>query len=86
MTTDEQVPAGLLVREARQPLRLNDMRAVDFIRRAYDLGTDLNGPGRYDMNDPIQAELRRIKDWITMAEHDALQARASHREGTGAGE
>lgn len=56
-------------------LIINGERAVDFIRRAYDLGTDLNGPGRYDLKDPVQAELRRIKGWIEMAEHDALQAR-----------
>lgn len=68
-------PAGLLVKEAQQPLTINGMRAVDFIRRAYDLGTDLNGPGRYDMQDPIQQELRNIKGWIEMAEHDALEAR-----------
>jgi hypothetical protein len=70
-----ETPAGLLVKEATQPLTINGMRAVDFIRRAYDLGTDLNGPGRYDMHDPIQAELRHIKGWIEMAEHDALEAR-----------
>jgi hypothetical protein len=81
MSTATEVPAGLLVKEAKQPLTINGMRAVDFIRRAYDLGTDLNGPGRYDHHDPIQSELRNIKGWIEMAEHDALQSRRGEANG-----
>jgi hypothetical protein len=71
--SENTTPPGLLVKEATTPLRINGMRAVDFIRRAYDLGTDLNGLGRFDMKDPIQSELRNIKGWIEMAEHDALE-------------
>ena len=68
-------PVGLLVDEAERPLRINGLRAVDFIRRAYDLGNDCNGPGRYDLDDPVQTELRHIQGWIQMAQTDALDAR-----------
>lgn len=56
-------------------LRINGIPAARFAKRAYDLGDNLDGPGRYDMSDPTQARLRRVRDWITMAEHDALDAR-----------
>ena len=68
-------PDDLLVTEAMLPLTINGMRAPDFIKRAYGLGADCNGPGRFDIHDPVQAELRRIGDWIAMAEKDALDAR-----------
>jgi hypothetical protein len=60
-------------------LRINGVPAARFIKRAYDLGDDLNGPGRFDMTDATQGELRRIRDWITMAEQDALDARKTPR-------
>lgn len=68
-------PDGLLATEARLPLKINGLKAVDFIRRAYDLGDDCNGVGRYDQGDPVQTELRHIKGWIEMAQADALDAR-----------
>lgn len=61
--------------EAKLPLRFNGMEPAAFIKCAYGLGEKLDGPGRYDRKDPVQQELRRIRDWITMAEHDALDAR-----------
>jgi hypothetical protein len=57
------------------PLQINGVDAVRFIKRAFDLDDDLNGPGRYELKDPIQTELRNIKGWIQMAEHDALESR-----------
>ena len=68
-------PYGLLVREARRPLGINGIPAAEFIKRAFDLGHDLNGPGRYEIDDPVQSELRHIKGWIESAERDALDAR-----------
>lgn len=62
-------------KEAALPLRINGVRAAEFIKRAYGLGVDLNGVGRFDMDDPVQQELRNIKGWIQMAERDALDAR-----------
>jgi hypothetical protein len=56
-------------------LRINGIHAARFAKRAYDLGDKLDGPGRYDLNDPTQAKLRRVRDWIRMAEHDALESR-----------
>ena len=56
-------------------LMINGENPASFIKKAYGFGVDLSGPGRYDVNDPVQTELRRIRDWITMAEHDALEAR-----------
>lgn len=56
-------------------LRINGVHAAKFAKRAYDLGDDLSGPGRYDMTDSTQAKLRRVRDWIRMAEQDALDAR-----------
>lgn len=61
--------------EGRLPLRINGMKASTFIKRAYGLGGDLNGPGRYELDDPVQTELRHIKGWIEMAERDTLDAR-----------
>jgi hypothetical protein len=61
--------------EASLPLRINGIKAAEFIKRAYGLGGDLNGAGRFDMNDPVQTELRHVKGWIEMAERDALDAR-----------
>jgi len=61
--------------EAKVPLRINGIPAAEFIKRAHGLGADCNGTGRYDHDDPIQAELRRIAGWIEMARHDALAAR-----------
>jgi hypothetical protein len=57
-------------------LEINGVPAAKFIKEAYGLGEDLSGPGRYDLQDPTQTELRQIRDWISMAEHDALQARS----------
>lgn len=56
-------------------LRINGLHAAKFAKRAYDLGDDLQGPGRYDMKDPTQAKLRCVRDWIKMAESDALDSR-----------
>jgi hypothetical protein len=61
--------------EAKLPLRINGIKAAEFIKRAYGLGGDLGGAGRYDQSDPVQTELRHIKGWIEMAERDALDAR-----------
>jgi hypothetical protein len=61
--------------EASLPLRINGIKAAEFIKRAYGLGPDLNGPGRFDMSDPVQTELRHVKGWIEQAERDALDAR-----------
>jgi hypothetical protein len=58
-------------------LRINGEDPASFIKKAYGLGGDLSGPGRFDMDDSVQKELRRIRDYITMAEHDALDARKS---------
>jgi hypothetical protein len=44
MTTD----ANLNPVEARLPLRFNGLEPVEFIKRAYGLGADLSGPGRFD--------------------------------------
>jgi hypothetical protein len=57
-------------------LKINGVEAVTFIKQAYGLGADLNGPGRYDLSDPVQTQLRHIKGWIEMAERDALRARS----------
>lgn len=62
-------------RALRKPLKINGVKPAHLIKCAYDLGVDLSGPGRYDQRDPVQQQLRRIKDWITMAEHDALDSR-----------
>lgn len=56
-------------------LEINGVPAAKFIKEAYGLGEKLDGPGRYDLNDPVQKELRTIRGLITMAESDALQAR-----------
>jgi hypothetical protein len=61
--------------EASLPLRINGIKAAEFIKRAYGLGADLNGEGRFDMSDPVQTELRHVKGWIEQAERDALEAR-----------
>lgn len=60
---------------SNEKLEINGVPAATFIKRAYDLGDDLNGPGRYDLSDPVQTQLRHIKGWIEMAERDALDAR-----------
>lgn len=70
-----RIDANLNPVEAALPLRINGMKASTFIKRAYGLGGDLNGPGRYELGDPVQTELRHIKGWIEMAERDALDAR-----------
>ncbi|MGD0386770.1 MAG: hypothetical protein ABSB73_11630 [Solirubrobacteraceae bacterium] len=62
------------------PLLINGVPAARFIKRAYDLGDDCNGPGRYDLDDPTQKDLRMVRDWITMAEHDALDSRRAKQE------
>lgn len=62
-------------RALHRPLKINGVKPADFIKLAYDLGVDLKGPGRYDLSDPIQTELRRVSDWVKMAEHDALESR-----------
>ncbi len=65
--------------EAKTPLRINGIKAAEFIKRAYGLGANLNGEGRFDMDDPVQAELRNVKGWIQMAEHDALESRKARK-------
>lgn len=60
-------------------LRINGVPAAKFAKRAYDLGDDLSGPGRFDMNDPTQAKLRRVRSWIHMAEQDAVDAQKTGR-------
>jgi hypothetical protein len=74
-TTKRRKDDNLNPTEARCPLRINGIKAAEFIKRAYGLGGDLNGAGRFDLNDPVQTELRHIKGWIEMAERDALDAR-----------
>jgi hypothetical protein len=61
--------------EPSDELRINGVHAAKFAKRAYGLGDALNGPGRFDMKDPTQAKLRRVRDWIRMAERDALESR-----------
>lgn len=56
-------------------LTINGIPAVTFIKDVYGLNEDLSGPGYYDLSDPIQTQLRHIKGWIEMAQHDALQSR-----------
>lgn len=56
-------------------LRINGVPAAKFIKRAYDLGDKLDGPGRFDMKDPVQRQLRNVRDWVRMAESDALDSR-----------
>lgn len=75
-TKQVEKDANLNPAEAVQPLRINGIKAVKFIKRAYGLGGDGEGTGRYDMSDPVQTELRHIKGWIQMAERDALDARS----------
>lgn len=70
-------PDGLLLTEAALPLTINGVTAAQFIKRAYDLGADCKGPGRYDMHDPVQTALRNVKGWIEMAERDSLDARTA---------
>ena len=60
-------------------LRINGIPAAKFAKRAYDLGDDLQGPGRYDQSDPTQRKLRNVRDWIRMAESDALDARKARK-------
>lgn len=67
---------NLTQRESRTPLTINGVPAAEFIKRAYGLGADCNGDGRYDHGDPVQTELRHIKGWIEMAQRDALDARS----------
>jgi hypothetical protein len=57
------------------PLKINGVDAATFIKLAYGLRADLSGPGHFDLDDPVQTELRHIRDWITMAEKDALDSR-----------
>ena len=54
-------------------LKINGQDAVAFIKEAY--GLDGNENGYYDLYDPKQQALRHVRDWITMAESDALLAR-----------
>jgi hypothetical protein len=61
--------------ETPLPLTINGESAVEFIKRAY--GLELGGTPRFDLNDPVQAELRMIHGWIDMAQRDALKERAS---------
>ena len=56
-------------------LVFNGSHPACYIKVSYGLGVKLDGPGNFDMSDPTQAELRRIRDWVRMAEHDALDAR-----------
>lgn len=65
-------------------LRINGIPAAKFAKRAYDLGDDLKGPGRFDMKDPTQAKLRNVRDWIRMAESDAIDSEAARRAGKAA--
>ncbi|HEY4451046.1 MAG TPA: hypothetical protein VGN13_05580 [Solirubrobacteraceae bacterium] len=61
--------------ERGTPLTINGVDAADFIKRAYGLGSDLRGPGFFDVGDPVQKNLRHIKGWIEMASRDALASR-----------
>lgn len=70
---------GVTKREATM-LTIEGVPAAQFIKEAYDLGADLNGAGRYDLNDPVQRQLRHIRGWIQMAEHDALGSRKANAE------
>lgn len=56
-------------------LTIDGIPAATFIKEAYGLNDDLSGPGFYDLDDPTQTQLRHIKGWIEMAQHDALKAR-----------
>lgn len=73
--TSPSKPNGLREGERTTPLTINGVPAADFIKRAFDLGSTLNGPGRFELDDPIQTNLRHIKGWIEQAERDALDAR-----------
>ena len=68
-------PNGLRESERTTPLTINGVPAADFTKRAYDLGSNLSGLGRFELNDPIQTNLRHLKGWIEQAERDALDAR-----------
>lgn len=59
----------------RAPLKINGVPACDFIKQAY--GLDPYGTPRFEMEDPIQRELRMVEGWIKMAQHDALQERSA---------
>jgi hypothetical protein len=71
-------PNGLREHERTTPLTINGVPAADFIKRAYDLGSNLNGPGRFEVDDPIQTNLRHIKGWVEQAERDALDFRKAN--------
>lgn len=66
-------PVHELVQELRnrKPINLDDETSVvNFVKDAYGLL-----PGqvpRYEMGDKTQEALRRVRDWIRMAESDAL--------------
>jgi hypothetical protein len=65
--------------DPNEPL-LDGKPAVEFIKSAYGLM-----PGQtptFDMDNPTQTALRRIKGWIEMAEHDALIEDPSRTAGT----
>jgi hypothetical protein len=71
-------PNGLREHERITPLAINGVPAADFIKRAFDLGSSLNGPGRFELDDPIQTNLRHVKAWIEQAERDALDFRKAN--------
>lgn len=56
-------------------LSINGVPAAKFIKEAYRFDSDEYPFGCYDHSDPVQVQLRHIKGWIQMAEHDALEAR-----------
>jgi hypothetical protein len=63
-------------KDPHEPL-LDDQLAVEFIKGAYGLM-----PGqtpRFDLKDPTQTALRRIRDWVRMAEADAINEDPSRR-------
>lgn len=60
-----------------EPL-LDGQPAAHFIKSAYGL---LSGQTpRFDLSDPTQAALRRISDWVRMAEADALNEDPTRRQ------
>jgi hypothetical protein len=59
---------------------MNGIPAVEFIKGAYGLLP--HQTARFDMGDPVQTALRRVKDWITMAEADALNEDPRRAKGT----
>ena len=61
---------------------INGEEPVVFIKKAFGIGEGGDyEAGYFDLDDPVQKQLRMIKAWITMAMHDALQARTTSGSG-----